>query len=388
MAEAKVVAMSIESTFITVVMPVRNEERFIGDTLTQLLAQDYPRESFEILVVDGMSTDRTREIVAGIAREHAQVHLLDNPGRRSAAGRNVGFKNGKGDVFLVVDGHCFIPDTQLLRNVVACFQGSGADCLGRPQPLDPPGLTKFQSAVALARGSWLGHGGDSLIYGRFEGYASPVSNGAMYRKEVFSKVGYVDEAFDACEDLEHNYRVEQAGLRAYTSPKLTIRYYPRETLAALLRQMLRYGRGRFRFVRKHPSALTMNQLVPAGFVVGLLILVASWLIEAASIILLAVLSHGIHLPGVTADWLSVLGSVVMVSHWSVLFFSLVYACYALIVLAESFHLALQRGVGYLPVLPLVFLTIHWGLGCGFLVEAFSRNFPGGKDSGQGAFASF
>lgn len=258
--------------FITVVMPVYNEDRFIGQTLHQLLAQEYPADRYEILVADGMSTDTTREIVQTLANEYPQIRLLDNPKRKSSAGRNVGFQNGRGEYFLVVDGHCYIPNNHLLSSVAECFRTSGADCLGRPQPLDPPDLSPFQQAVAVARGSRLGHGGDSLIYSDYEGFCSPVSNGAAYARHVFEKVGYVDEQFDACEDVEFNYRVERAGMTCYTSPKLTIQYYPRENLGALWRQMVRYGEGRFRFIRKHPKALTVNQLIPVCFIMGVLAL--------------------------------------------------------------------------------------------------------------------
>ena len=146
--------------FITVVMPVRNEARFIVATLGQLLGQEYPPDRYEILVADGMSDDGTQAIVQEIAASNPQVRLLENSKRLSSAGRNVGFRNGIGVYFLVVDGHCFIPDNQLFNNMVDCFVKSGADCLGRPQTLDPPGLTHFQTAVALARESRLGHGGD------------------------------------------------------------------------------------------------------------------------------------------------------------------------------------------------------------------------------------
>lgn len=333
-------AESLVPPFLTIVMPVYNEERFIGDTISQLLNQDYPQNRYEILVVDGMSQDATRQIVTGISQQHPQVRLLDNPARRSSAGRNVGFRAGRGDYFMVVDGHCFIPDTQLFQNTVACFQSSGADCLGRPQPLDPPGLSPFQKAVALARGSRLGHGGDSLIYGEYEGFASPVSNGAAYTRKVFETVGYVDETFDACEDVEFNYRVEQAGLTCYTSPKLTIRYYPRESLHALFRQMVRYGEGRRRFTKKHPAALTLNQLIPAGFVGGIMVL---WVIS-----LLALLLGG---------WLAFAGC------------SLVYGLYLLAVMAESWRIAAGNGWLYLRWVPTIFFAVHGGLGWGFIREA-------------------
>ncbi|HYE67259.1 MAG TPA: glycosyltransferase family 2 protein [Anaerovoracaceae bacterium] len=323
--------------YITVVMPVRNEARFIAETLDQLLDQDYPADRFEIIVADGMSDDGTRDIVCNVMRRHPQVKLFDNLKRVSSAGRNVGFRSGRGDYFLVVDGHCYIPDDRLLRNVADCFEKSGADCLGRPQPLDPPGLTLFQKAVALARGSRLGHGSDSMIYGDYEGFASPVSNGAAYRREVFDKIGYVDEDFDAAEDVEFNYRVEKAGLTAYTSPKLAVLYYPRGNLRGLFRQMMRYGVGRCRFIRKHPTALTINQLVPLFFVLGLIML------GLTAFLLLAV---GASLPFL------LIGSV--------------YALYFIILVVEAVCVAATQRAEYLPLLPMIFLTVHVGIGCGFL----------------------
>ncbi|MCC6345976.1 MAG: glycosyltransferase, partial [Nitrospirales bacterium] len=136
-------------------MPVRNEEKFIGGTLVHLLRQDYPADRSEILVVDGMSDDGTRETVREFMKLHSRIRLLLNEKRLSSAGRNAGFRAGRGDIFLVVDGHCHIGSDQFFNSIVACFEKSGADCLGRPQPLDPPGIAPFQRAVALARASKL-----------------------------------------------------------------------------------------------------------------------------------------------------------------------------------------------------------------------------------------
>jgi glycosyltransferase involved in cell wall biosynthesis/GT2 family glycosyltransferase len=329
--------------FITVVMPVRNEACFIADTLEQLLAQDYPRGRYEVLVADGMSDDGTREVVSRIAAKDSRVHLLDNPKRRSSAGRNVGFKAGRGDYFVVVDGHCHVPGEHFLRDIMDCFEKSGADCLGRPQPLDPPGLLPFQRSVALARASRLGHGGDSLIYGDFEGLASPVSNGAAYRRQVFETVGYVDENFDACEDVEFNYRVELAGLQAYTSPKLTVRYYPRENLASLLGQMRRYGRGRTRLYRKHPALLILSALAPACFAGGI----------AAFAVLLG-LNLAIGLSAFPAIIMNVLGLALL--------------AYAVLVSLSTVRICREHGWSHALLLPLIFLVVHGGLGLGMWEE--------------------
>jgi len=324
--------------FITIVMPVRNEEEHIAATLKSLMGQNYPRESFEVLVADGMSDDRTRDIVTDFCNKHPNVSLLDNPQRLSSAGRNIGFRKGKGDVFMVVDGHCHIPSTLIFQNIAACLEKSGAGCLGRPQPLDPPGINSFQQAVALARASWFGHGGNSLTFSTEEGYVSPVSHGAIYLKEVFEKVGYVDESFDACEDVEFNYRVEKAGIKSYMSSSLAIKYYPRKSLPTLFKQMERYGKGRFHLIKKHPGAFDINTLIPAVFTGGLIL----------------------------GPLLSLLAPIFL------LMFGALYGLYCLIALFTSAGIAYRHGSRFFSRLIPVFFTIHVGLGWGFLSGMVGR----------------
>ena len=318
--------------FITICMPVRNEERYIERTLQELLNQDYPKERYEIIVADGESTDRTPEIVSSISQQHTNVVLIPNSKRLSSAGRNIGFKNGKGDIFVVIDGHCWIGHDQLLKNIVKCFEKSGAQCLGRPQPLDPPDITNFQRAVALARASRIGHGGDSLIYSDYEGYVSPVSHGAVYKREIFEKIGYVDESFDACEDLELNYRIDKAGFKTYMSPSLTIKYYPRENLIGLFNQMTRYGIGRAKMLKKHPETLTFNGIIPVFFVAGI-------------------------------KFLLILGFFYNLFWWVFIF---VYLAYFLIISLVSWSIAKEETFKYFKLFMPIFFVIHFGLGVGFL----------------------
>ncbi len=118
--------------------------------------------------------------------------------------------------------------------------------------------------IALARKSWLAHSRRSYIYGEFEGFVDPVSSGFAYDREVFDRVGYFDETFDAAEDVEFHHRLKRAGIEAYTSSALTIYSYPRSTLLGLFRQMTRYGVGRAHLIRKHPDAFTKETLIPAA----------------------------------------------------------------------------------------------------------------------------
>ncbi|MCI0459801.1 MAG: glycosyltransferase, partial [Gemmataceae bacterium] len=126
--------------FISVIVPVRNEEPCIRTTLDRLLAQDYDPARFEILVADGRSTDRTAAIVGEYAARFPNVRLLDNPGRLSSSGRNAAIRAARGDLIVLIDGHCEI-NASYLSAMAEAFERSGADCVGRPQPLDVTGAT-------------------------------------------------------------------------------------------------------------------------------------------------------------------------------------------------------------------------------------------------------
>ena len=211
-------AASSAVAFISVVMPVRNEALFIADTLRALVSQDYPPDRMEILVVDGQSDDGTQAIVREFASSYDNVQLLDNPKRWSSAARNIGVRNSTGQIITIVDGHCDIPGNQYLNNLAKAFSESGADIVGRPQSLSVEDATPIQQAIAIARASRLGHHPDSFIYSSESQFVPAASVGTAYRREVFERIGFFDEAFDACEDVDFNTRADRAARNA-SSPK-------------------------------------------------------------------------------------------------------------------------------------------------------------------------
>lgn len=324
---------------IAVIVPVRNEERHIDRTLEFLLEQDYPSDRYEVLVVDGCSNDRTRDIVREYAARDPRVSPLDNPKCWSSAARNVAIQKSRAEILLVVDGHCELSDRLHLQKLADAFVRSGADCIGRPQPLDVTGATRVQRAIAAARSSRLGHHPDSYIYSATEGFVPAHSVAIAYRRSVFERIGYFDERFDACEDVEFNHRLDQAGLSCFFTPAVTVRYHPRATLSGLFRQLVRYGRGRIRLLRKHPNTLSARTLLPAFFVAGCVAgAVAMWFS-----------------PTIAAIYLSAL------------------AIYSLIVIAASCTIAIrQREFALSAILPIVFAAIHLGAGTGILLELASR----------------
>jgi polysaccharide deacetylase family protein (PEP-CTERM system associated) len=322
-----------------VIVPVRNEARHLAATLRQLLAQEYDAERFEVLVADGRSTDTTRDIVRSFQADHANLYLLDNAQRLASAGRNRAIEAARGDLLVVVDGHCDLANPRYLADVVDAFAQSGAACVGRPQPLDVAGATAVQCAVAGARSSWLGHNPGSHIYSDSDGFVAPHSVAVAYRREVFATVGLFDETFDACEDVEFNHRVAEAGLTCYLAPQTRVYYQPRTTLRGLFRQMVRYGRGRVRLMRKHRATRSLPCLAPAVFLVATVFAMAA-----------AALLPALRLP-----------------------LALLWGVYPLALAAEGARLAWRgRRWSWGALLPAVFATIHAGAAVGVLLEACSR----------------
>src|SRR6516225_5296865 len=168
--------------FVTVIVQVRNEAGCIENTLRRLAAQHYDTSRFEIIVADGRSTDDTVAIVRRLQLELTNVKLLYNSKRLSSAARNLGVRQGRGDYFVIVDGHCEISDRNYVQKMVTAFERSGADCLGRPQPLEIGNATLIQQAIALARRSWLGHNPSSHIYSNQAQFVPASSVAVAYRR--------------------------------------------------------------------------------------------------------------------------------------------------------------------------------------------------------------
>lgn len=323
---------------VSVVMPIRNEAKYIERSLGAVLRQDYPANRLEVLLVDGRSSDATREIVARLASRYANVRLLDNPAQIQAAALNVGIRAAQGDIIVRVDGHTFIePDyvSACVRHLLA----GDADNVGGM--MRARGDSYVGQAVALATTSPFGIGGSRFHYSDREQAVDTVYMGAYWRKTLLG-IGLFDEEFVINEDYELNVRLRQAGGRIMLSPALKSSYVARGSLRALWRQYFSYGRWKIRTLRKHPASLQWRQLAAPLFVAALAV-------------------SG--LPGLffrPFRWL----------------FGAVAGSYLLANLLASTIAASKGGWRYLPLLPLVFSALHFGWGAGFwagLVSPPGRN---------------
>jgi succinoglycan biosynthesis protein ExoA len=255
---------------VTIAMPAYNEEKYIEACIASVQAQDYPSELIEILVADGRSTDRTREILAELATRDPRIHVIDNPERLQAAGLGELVKQATGDIIVRMDVHAeYAPD--YVRKCVETLARTGADNVGGAQRAKARSL--FQRALCAALGSPLGVGGAKYRSAEAEGFVDTVFLGAFKRK-VFETVGLWDPKAITNEDAELNQRILDSGGQIYLSRDIVVHYFPRDTFKTLAKQYFKYGRGRARTLLKLGSFPTLRPLIPFFMTTGAATLVA------------------------------------------------------------------------------------------------------------------
>lgn len=315
---------------VSIIMPVRNERAFIERSLGAVLAQDYPAQSIEVLVVDGMSDDGTRDIVRAMADNPrgVRVLLLDNPARIVPTALNIGLRQARGEVIVRVDGHCEIaPD--YVQQCVETLQQTGADNVGGVW--DTIGETYAARVIAIAQSSPFGIGNVAYRVRRpTPGFVDTVPFGA-YRREVFERIGGFDERLVRHQDYEFNVRLRQAGGKIYYTPAIQARYYSRSSFRKLARQYFEYGFWKAFVTLENPRALAWRHLAPIGLVGAL----AGGAVLSTAVPPLRPLYAGL---------------------WVV---------YALACLLMALKEVRRAGWRCLPLLPAAFAAIHLSWGAGF-----------------------
>lgn len=249
---------------VTIAMPALNEEHYIEACIASVQAQDYPRDQIEILVADGRSTDRTRDILARLAEADPRIKMIDNPARLQAAGLGLIVKQATGDVIVRMDVHAeYAPD--YVRTCVETLERTGADNVGGAQRAKAK--TFFQKALCAALESPLGVGGAKYRSADAEGFVDTVFLGA-FRRRVFETVGLWDPGAITNEDAELNQRILDTGGQIYLSRDIVVHYFPRDSLKGLAKQYYRYGRGRARTLLKLGRFPTLRPLLPFAMVTG------------------------------------------------------------------------------------------------------------------------
>jgi succinoglycan biosynthesis protein ExoA len=283
--------------FVTIAIPCLNEERHIEACLADILAQDYPADRFEILVADGMSNDRTREILGEMAARHpGRLRVLDNPRRLQAPAMNAMIAAARGEVIVRMDVHArYAPD--YVRQCVEVLEETGADNVGGAQRAVAD--TWFQRALCAALDSPLGVGGARYRDPDMEGFVDTVFLGA-FRRNVLDAVGGYDDNAVTNEDAELNQRILEAGGKVFLSRKIVVHYTPRTSFGTLARQYFRYGKGRARTLLKHRRYPTIRPALPFLMVTG-----GVTLLVVPGLRLLAPVAFGLYATGAVVEALRV-----------------------------------------------------------------------------------
>lgn len=263
---------------LSVVIPCYQEAKFIRSCLESVLASRLPQgATMELFVVDGMSTDGTRDIVQELCSRHPEVQLLDNVRRIQSSALNLAIPRCTGDFVVRLDAHSFYPSDYLMLCLETAVR-TGADNVG--------GIVTtmardegYQAAVVQALTThWFGVGDSGFRTGRAEGPADTVPYGC-YRRSVFARLGFFDERLERAQDYELNRRVLAAGGTVWLNPAITLSYYQQPDLASfLLKQIRREAPFNAYLWYLAPYAFAPRHAVTAVFTVGILggLLLSPW----------------------------------------------------------------------------------------------------------------
>lgn len=317
---------------VSILIPCRNEEKTIAQCLDSIISNDYPKGCLEVLVIDGMSDDGTREAVGRYAGRHDFIRLIDNEKKIVPAALNKGIQNSSGQIIIRMDAHSTY-DSSYISKCVASLLERGADNVGGVCVTKPLGGSVVSSSIALGLSHFFGVGNSHFRTGRPKTprYVDTVPFGC-YRKDVFEKAGLFNEKMVRNQDIEFNLRLKRNGGRILLVPEIVSHYYARPTLKELFRQNFRNGFWVLYGLRFARLPFSARHFIPFLFVLSLL------------------------LP---------LGLSFFYGPFMYLF-GIVSCAYILSDLYFSSSISFKKGIRHLPALLVVFPTLHISYGLGSL----------------------
>lgn len=322
---------------VAIIIPTLNEERFIENCLTSVMKQTFPFEEMDVMVVDGGSKDRTREIVQRISEQHPNVRLIDNPGRIQSIAFNIGVKNSNAPYIVRLDAHASYCKEYIETCVKHLKEDPSVGNSGGVWDIQPQRPELVPEASAILNQVKFGIGGASYRVGAAEGYADEVPFGS-YPRKVIDEVGGMREDLARGEDNEFYSRIKKAGYKIYLDPKAVITYYARDTFKGNMKQMYANGLsiGKLLFIDR--ESVGLRHLVPLAFVISLI------------------------------------GSLILGCIWTPLFglFGLALGTYLLADIAATISACRKFGWKYLLVLPLLFFLVHVSYGWGTIIGILKR----------------
>ena len=312
---------------ISVIIPIKNEVKFIGNTLLSILNQKFDGE-LEIIISDGLSNDGTLDVVQQFQENYKNIKLINNNDQFVPVGFNKALNIANGDIIIRVDGHSIL-EPDFIKNSIRILDETNASCVGGPTK--HYSNTIIGNNISIAQCSLFGAGGASFRTGISKGkYVNTLAFGA-YKRAEFLKVGAYDEELIRNQDEELNYRIVKNGGKIWIDPSIKSIYYVRNSILKLFTQYFYYGFYKVRVVQKIKSIFSLRHLVPAIFVLTL--------------ILLAVIA------------------IFQKIFWPILFFG---GIYLFMNITFSIYESIKNQSKSLILLPVIYFIMHLSYGIGFL----------------------
>lgn len=328
---------------VSIIVPCYNEQATIRLLLEAVSQQTFCdpegiNGSLEVVIADGLSTDRTRDEVASFQRSHPAllVRLVDNPLRIIPAALNCAIQSAQGQYIIRLDAHS-VPAVDYVERCVQALEARKGENVGGVWEIRPQGEGLIPRSIAVAAAHPFGVGDARYRYTTEAGYVDTVPFGAFQRK-TFEQYGLFDETLLTNEDYEYNARLRKGGGRIWLDPHIRSTYFARPNLKALAAQYWRYGYWKWQMLRRYPQTLRWRQALPPVFVLSLalLLLLSPW--------------------SAAAGWLLVIEMV----------------AYCLVLMAGALPAARQKkDLGLILAVPLAIITMHLSWGTGFLWSVVS-----------------
>lgn len=318
---------------ISIVIPCRNEKDHIAACIRSVLNQEIPPSSpgeIEIIVVDGMSEDGTREILEQLRKENSHLRVIDNVRQITPCARNLGILAAQGQYIAILDAHTVYAPGYIRTCIALLDEHPEVCCVGGP--ITSRGKGPFGRATAAVMSSPLGVGNAKHRFPSYEGYAEGACF-PVFRREVFEQVGLFDENLTRNQDDEFNFRIALKGGKIFLSPRAQCIYYVRETPRQLFWQFFQYGYYRIVVLKKHRLPISFRHFVPVLFF--------------STVVVLGV--GAIFLPG----WWTAIGGILP-------------STYGLILSAAGIFLSLKEGLAVGLLFPFSAFIVHLAYALGFL----------------------
>ena len=326
---------------VSIIVPCYNEETTILLLLNAISAQTYPISKMEVVISDGISTDKTLTVIDKFQREHPDLVLrvVENKQRTIPSSLNLAIRESYGEILIRLDAHS-IPIPEYVERCIQVLEDGRGKCVGGIWMIRSGGEGWIAESIAAAAAHPLGVGDAMYRLEARAGAVDTVPFGA-FNRDLIGKIGGFDETLLTNEDYEFNTRIRSHGGVVWLDPRIRSTYVARSTLLELAKQYWRYGFWKLRMLSRYPSTLRWRQALPPLFVLSLIILIFFSVFENVARI--------------------VLSAEIII--------------YLLTLITAGIHQALRQHKSLiLPGLMLAILTMHLAWGSGFLWSLVSYPF--------------